>query len=73
MSITDQRDQRSRDTHTCTVVWAIDDFGEGKYFAACVRWYARICVNMDAIYVGMRGHNTSTDACEYIRRQEVCD
>lgn len=43
---------------------------EGKYFAACIRWYARICVNMGAIYIGMRGHNTSTNAREYIRQQE---
>lgn len=43
---------------------------EGKYFAACVRRYARICINMGAIYVGMRGHNMSTNAREYIRRRE---
>lgn len=47
---------------------------EGKYFAACVRRYARICVNMDAIYPGMRGHNTSTNARECVRRtRAICD
>lgn len=29
-----------------------------------------VCVNMGAIYVGMRRHNTSTNVREYVRRQE---
>lgn len=76
MSITDQSDQRPCScitrTHARLCGCCVRDrwLREGKYFAACVRWYARICVNMGAIYVGMCGHNMSTNACEYIRRQE---